>query len=95
MKQSYVYIMTSMNHRAIYIGVTSNLVKRVYEHKNGLCDGFTKRYHCTKLVYFEVFDNIDEAINREKYLKGKKRDFKIALIEKQNPKWRDLYDDIL
>ena len=75
-----------------YIGVTSDLVKRIYEHKNSFIDGFTKKYSCKKLVYYEIFDNIQEAIKREKFLKGKKRDYKLALINQFNPHWVNLYN---
>nr|WP_223144584.1 GIY-YIG nuclease family protein [Deferribacter autotrophicus] len=75
----------------LYTCVTSNLLKRVYEHKHELVDGFTKRYKIKKLVYYEVFDSIEEAIKREKQIKGGSRKKKIALIESINPNWSDLY----
>ena len=92
---SYVYIMTNKPKGTLYIGVTSDIIKRVYEHKNKLTDGFTKRYNLNKLVYYEVYDEIDEAIKREKQLKSWKRDWKIELVEKMNSNWDDLYDEIL
>jgi putative endonuclease len=93
-KTGYVYIMTNKNNTVLYTGVTSDLVKRVYEHKNKLADGFTKKYNAVKLVYYEVFDDISEAIRREKQIKGGSRDNKVRLIESMNPRWDDLYDDI-
>ena len=94
-KQGYVYIITNSVNTVFYIGVTSNLLKRIYEHKNKLVDGFSKNYNLNKLVYYEISDSISSAIEREKYLKGKKRQFKINLIETNNPEWKDLYDSIL
>jgi putative endonuclease len=91
----YVYILASKRSGTLYIGVTSNLVKRVYEHKNDLTDGFTKKYKVHNLVYYETTDDVESAIRREKQLKRWKRDWKIELIEKQNPEWRDLYSDLL
>ena len=93
--KGFVYIMTNKTNKVLYIGVTNNLVKRVYQHKNKLVTGFTSKYNCNKLVYYEVFDSIEEAIKREKYLKGKKRQFKIDLISRFNPDWKDLYESIL
>ena len=86
--------MTNKLHTVIYFGVTSNLVNRVYAHKNKLVEGFSKKYNLTKLVYYEVFEDIVEAIRREKKLKGGARMKKIELIEKNNPKYNDLYPDI-
>ena len=91
---SFVYLMTNKLHTVIYFGVTSNLVNRVYAHKNKLVEGFSKKYNLTKLVYYEVFEDIVEAIRREKKLKGGARMKKIELIEKNNPKYNDLYPDI-
>ena len=93
-KQYYIYIVTNYSNTAIYTGVTSNLIKRIYEHKNKLVQGFTSKYNCNKLVYFEIIADIQEAIKREKYIKGKKRKFKIDLIHSLNPDWIDLYDMI-
>jgi len=78
-----------------YIGVTSDLIKRVYEHKNDMVDGFTRKYHIHNLVYFDVTQDINNAISREKQLKKWNRAWKIALIEKNNLEWRDLYCDLL
>ncbi len=95
MKNYYIYIMASQKNGAIYIGVTSNLIKRVYEHKNKLVDGFTKKYNINNLVYYEITNQVTSAIAREKQLKNWRRQWKINLIEKENPDWMDLYDDIL
>ena len=95
MKQSFVYIITNQRNGTLYIGVTSDLIKRIFEHKSKAIKGFSQRYGLTMLVYYEIFGDINEAILREKYLKGKKREFKIKLIEDFNPQWRDLYDEIL
>ena len=89
MKRFYVYILSSLS-RALYIGVSNNLERRVYEHKNKLIDGFTKKYNLTTLVYCETTTDIMSAIAREKQLKGWLRSKKIALIEKNNPEWDDL-----
>jgi len=83
----YVYIMASRPNGTLYIGVTNDLVRRVYEHKEGLADGFTKRYGVKTLVYFEIHETAEQAIQREKTLKRWLRDWKIALIEKDNPYW--------
>jgi len=95
MKQGYIYIMANKPQGTLYIGVTSDIVKRVYEHKNDFADGFTRKYELKNLVYYEVFDEIAEAIKREKQLKEWQRKWKIELIEKQNQKWEDLYEAIL
>ena len=89
------YILFNKQNGTLYIGVTSNLVKRVYEHKNKLVDGFTKKYNIDKLGYYEIFDDIEEAIIREKKLKGASRKKKLELIEMNNPEWLDLYDEII
>ena len=89
--QYYVYILVSKRNGTLYIGVTSNLVKRVYEHKNNIIEGFTKKYNIQKLVYYEITDDIESAIRREKQLKKWNRKWKINLIENSNPEWRDLY----
>lgn len=91
----YTYILFNKRNGTLYIGVTSNLVKRVYEHKNKLVDGFTKKYNIDKLGYYEIFDDIEEAIIREKKLKGASRKKKFELIEMNNPEWLDLYDEII
>lgn len=87
--------MTNYNKTTLYIGVTNNLVRRVYEHKHKLVDGFTKRYNLTILVYYEVFDNIENAIIQEKQLKAGSRQKKIDLINSLNPSWQDLYNSII
>jgi putative endonuclease len=94
MKQSYVYILASNPNGTLYIGVTSDLIKRVYEHKNNLLKGFTEKYGVHALVYYEVHEDIREAITREKQMKKWLRKWKIELIEKTNPQWCDLYDDV-
>jgi len=86
----YVYILASKRNGTIYIGVTNSLERRLYEHKNGLIDGFTKRYQVNTLVYFEQTESIESAIMREKQLKGWTRDKKLNLIERFNPEWLDL-----
>jgi putative endonuclease len=93
--QYFVYILASRRNGTLYIGVTSDLIKRVYEHKSDLVDGFTKRYAVHDLVYFETVDDIDSAIAREKQIKRWNRVWKVRLIEKLNPHWRDLYLDLL
>ena len=87
--------MTNSTNTVLYIGVTANLIKRVNEHKEKLIKGFTQKYNLTKLVYFEIFEDIEEAIKREKQLKAGSRKKKIALITKDNPFCRDLYDKIV
>ena len=94
-KRYYVYIITNKRNGTLYIGVTNNLIRRIYEHKNKLVNGFSKKYGLDKLVYFEEYITIEEAIKREKYLKGKKRKYKIELIESMNKMWNDLYDSLL
>ncbi len=94
MKQYYVYILTSKQNGTLYIGVTANIQRRVYEHKHGLVDGFTKKYNIHNLVHFEIFEDVTEAIKREKKLKKWKRNWKLNLIEKDNPNWKDLYESL-
>ena len=89
-----VYILASRKNGTLYIGVTSNLAKRIWEHKNDVIEGFTKKYNAKRLVYFEQTEDVHSALEREKQLKRWKRKWKIELIEKDNPTWRDLYDDI-
>ena len=89
--QFYVYILTNKYNKVLYIGITSDLLKRVFEHKQKYVEGFTKKYNVDKLVYYEIFEDVDLAIAREKYLKSKRRQIKIELIEKSNPQWNDLY----
>lgn len=93
-KQFYVYLMANRKLGTLYVGVTSNLIQRVYQHKNGLPDGFTKRYDCKMLVWYEVHSNAESAIMREKQMKNWKREWKINRISEMNPKWDDLYHDI-
>ncbi|MFA5830795.1 MAG: GIY-YIG nuclease family protein [Candidatus Paceibacterota bacterium] len=95
MKTGFVYIMASERNGTLYIGVTSDLVKRVYEHKTSAVDGFTKKYNIHTLVYYEMADDIRGAIEREKQLKKWNRQWKLRLIEKENPTWKDLYDDLV
>ena len=94
MKQYYVYILASKRVGTLYIGVTSTLQKRVYEHRNNLVDGFTKKYNVHNLVYYEIHDDATQAITREKQLKKWKRSWKLELIDKMNPNWDDLYDSL-
>lgn len=91
----YVYIMTNTRNTVLYTGVTNNLIKRVYEHKEMKFKGFTRKYNLIKLVYFEMFEDILNAIVREKQIKGWLRNKKIVLIERFNPKWNDLYKTII
>ena len=90
-----VYMMASRRRGTIYIGVTSNLVKRVWEHREGVVEGFTKQYNVKRLVWYEVHEDPVEAIAREKRLKEWRRSWKIDLIEEKNPYWRDLYQAII
>ena len=87
MLEPVIYILASGKNGTIYTGVTSNLIKRVFQHKSGIVDGFSKKYDCKILVYYEVFNSIEGAISREKQLKNWKREWKIALIEKENKEW--------
>jgi putative endonuclease len=91
-RQFYVYILTNRNNTVLYTGVTNDLQKRVFEHKEGLINGFTKKYNVHKLVYFEVFEDAYNAIAREKKIKGGSRRKKMNLVAKMNPVWDDLYD---
>ena len=93
-KNGYIYFMSNKKDGVIYIGVTSNLIKRVYEHRVEAVEGFTKKYNLKKLVYFEVFDDIETAIIYEKKLKNIGRAKKIAIIERTNKEWKDLYEEI-
>ena len=94
MKQPCVYILTSKRNGTLYVGVTSNLAQRVWQHKNDLAKGFTKRYGVHTLVWHERHDTMASAIAREKALKEWQRSWKLELIERDNPKWRDLYEDL-
>lgn len=95
MKQPAVYITASRRNGTLYTGVTSNLVQRISEHKENLREGFTARYGCKNLVFFEVHGTMESAILREKQIKAGSRRKKLELIEKQNPDWKDLFDDLL
>jgi putative endonuclease len=94
-KQYCIYILASQKNRTLYIGVTSNLIKRIQEHQQKIADGFTKRYKVDKLVYYEQTEDVISALVREKQMKKWNRSWKIRLIEKKNPKWRDLYLDLI
>ena len=95
MKDYYVYILASGRNGTLYTGVTNNLIKRIYEHKNNLISGFTSKYNVHKLVYYKKTNDINSAIIYEKKLKKWNRKWKIELIEKINPQWNDLYNDLL
>jgi putative endonuclease len=94
-EHGYVYIVASKRNGTLYVGVTSDLPRRIYEHREGIVPGFTKRYGVKLLVYYEVLDTITAAIQREKQIKAWKRAWKLRAIEERNPEWRDLYEDIL
>ena len=93
-KYYYVYMLASKKDGALYIGVTSDLIKRTYEHRHGLVDSHVSKYHIRRLVYYEQHEDINEAIKREKQMKTWQRQWKINLIEKNNSEWADLYDSI-
>jgi len=95
MKQPCVYILASKRNGTLYIGVTSDLIKRVWEHKNKIGDGFSKKYRIHGLVYFELHEDMVSAITREKQIKKWNRQWKMELIEVQNPEWKDLYETLL
>jgi putative endonuclease len=90
----YIYIMTNKGNTVLYTGVTNDLKRRVYEHKEKLVAGFTKKYNITKLVYYEIYDDINNAIWREKQIKGGSRQKKVELIGSMNKNWRDLYEEL-
>lgn len=94
-KQSCVYLLASKRNGTLYVGVTSNLVKRVWQHKAHVTDGFVSKYRISSLVWFELHETMEAAIRREKQLKKWRRAWKIRMIESMNPKWRDLYTDLL
>jgi predicted GIY-YIG superfamily endonuclease len=94
-RQPAIYIMANGRNGTIYTGVTNNLIRRVYQHKHGAIPGFTKRYNCTQLVYYEQCDEMISAIEREKQIKSGSRKKKLALIESTNPRWVDLYETLL
>ena len=93
-KQYYIYIMTNKNNTVLYTGVTNNLIRRVREHKNNITGGFTKKYRCHKLVWYQSTENIYSAITQEKRMKKWKRIYKENVINEMNPKWKDLYKDL-
>jgi putative endonuclease len=93
-KQYYVYIMTNSHNTVLYVGVTNDLIRRVYEHKEKLAGGFTRKYNIVKLVYYEIFEDIENAILREKQIKAGSRRKKVQLIDSINIEWRDLYDEL-
>jgi len=94
-KKYFVYILTNKKNSVLYTGVTNNLLRRVWEHKNKVQKGFTAKYNCNKLVWFETYDDIYSAIKREKQIKGGSRSKKIELINSLNPLWIDLYDKLI
>ena len=94
-KQYCIYIMTNSHNTVLYTGVTNNLARRVYEHKNGLGGIFTRKYNIQKLVYYEVGEDVRAVVAREKQIKGGSRKKKIDLINKMNPEWKDLYEEII
>ena len=93
-KTYYVYLLTNWSNKVMYVGVTSNLLRRVWEHREKLTDGFTQQYNLDKLVYYEFFEDMLDAIKREKQIKSGPRKNKDKLINKFNPKWDDLYDSL-
>ena len=93
-KQYCVYIMTNKYNTVLYVGVTNNLMRRVYEHREGRGGGFTSKYNIKKLVYYEITGDVKVAIEREKQIKGGSRQKKIDLVDGMNPEWRDLYDEL-
>ena len=95
MKEPAVYIMASKRNGTLYTGVTSDLVQRIYQHKEGLSKGFTAKYNCKMLVFYELHESIVSAIEREKQIKAGSRKKKLQLIENFNPEWQDLYNDII
>ncbi len=95
MKQYYVYMLASNKNGTLYIGVTNNLIRRIYEHKEGLVEGFTKKYNIKRLVFYEETNDVESAIIREKQMKKWKRQWKIDLIQKNNSEWKDLYNEVV
>lgn len=91
----YVYILTNLINSVLYTGFTGDLQKRIWQHRNKVVEGFTKKYHLYKLVYYEIFDSPEEGIIREKRIKGMSREKKENLINALNPEWKDLYEDII
>ncbi len=95
MKKYYIYILASKRNGTLYIGITNNIARGIYEHRNNLFEGFTKKYGVHRLVYVEVYHDVRDALKREKQLKKWNRAWKIALIEKENPEWADLYEMLI
>ncbi len=95
LRQYYVYILTNFTNTVLYTGVTNDLIRRIYEHKNKTTHGFTAKYNVNKLLFYEATDNIESAILREKQIKAGSRQKKIDLINKQNPEWKDLYAELI
>jgi len=93
--QYFVYFLTNKTNKVLYIGMTNNLKRRIYEHKNKLLEGFSEKYNLQKLVYYEITNNVNSAIKREKQLKNWHREWKINLINQFNPEWRDLSEEFL
>ncbi len=93
MKQPAAYIMTNKKNGTLYIGVTSNLIQRIYQHKTGTTESFVAKYDCNKLVFYELFERMTDALDKERKLKKRLRKNKLKLIESKNPLWKDLYDD--
>ena len=93
-KEYYTYILASSRNGTLYVGVTNNLIRRIYEHKNDLVEGFTKKYAIKTLVHYEAYRNINDAITREKQLKKWLRPWELKLIEENNPAWKDLYEEL-
>ena len=94
-KHYYVYMLTNKSNKVLYVGVTNDLSRRMYEHKSKLIEGFCKKYNVSKLVYFEITNDVESALKREKQLKNWRRDWKINQITQFNPKWKDLSEDFL
>ena len=94
-KKYYIYILTNWNNKVMYIGVTNDLIRRIYEHRNKLVEGFTKKYNVIKLVYFEEGESVVSAIEREKEIKKWRREKKDNLVKSLNPDWNDLFDELL
>ena len=95
LKQPCVYLLSNQRNGTLYVGVTSNLVQRIWQHKEGFADGFSKKYDLKMLVWYELHATMESAISREKTIKEWRRAWKLTLIEKMNPDWRDLYSDIV
>ena len=95
MKSYWMYILASGKHGTLYIGVTNDIIRRIYEHNNNLFKGFATKYNVNKLVYSEEFDSVNDAIYREKCIKKWNREWKLSLIEEHNPEWQDLYENVL